>query len=161
MLALVFQVGRERYAVEVASLVAVVPCPTLRPVPHAPAHVLGVFVYHGQVVPIVDAGRLFGGEPCPDRMSSRVLLISYRAAGDVRTIGLRVERATEVRRLDPSQMADPGLRIEDAAYLGRMFVDAGRMVQLVETERLLAAPLRALLFPAEKDGPGARGPGPE
>lgn len=149
MLALVFQVGRERYAVEVASLVAVIPCPALRPVPHAPAHVLGVFLHRGKVVPVVDAGLLFGGAACPERMSSRVLLLAYHAAGEPRTLGLRVERATEVRRLDPSQLADVGLNVEDAGYLGDMFVDAGRMVQLVETDRLLATPLRQLLFPPE------------
>ena len=144
MLALVFQVGRERYAVGVGQLVAVIPCPSLRPVPHAPPHVLGVFVYREKVVPVIDAGRLFGGDACPDRMSSRVLLINY---GEGRTLGLRVERATEVRRLEASQLADPGLAVGEAGYLGSMFVDGGRMVQLIETERLLAAPLRQLLFP--------------
>lgn len=146
MLALVFQVGRERYAVEVGQLIAVIPCPTTRPVPHAPPHVLGVFVYRERVVPVIDAGLLFGGAACPDRMSSRVLMINH---GEGRTIGLRVERATEVRRLDPAQLADAGLAIEEAGYLGGMFVDGGRMVQLVETGRLLAEPLKQLFFPPE------------
>jgi chemotaxis-related protein WspB len=76
MLVLTFTAGTDRYGVDVAQVVEVVPRVELRPIPHAPAFLAGLLAYRGQVVPIIDLGSLLGSTPCQDRLSTRIILVS-------------------------------------------------------------------------------------
>lgn len=55
---LVFALGGERYAIEAAHVLEVVPLGELTPVPGAPAHVLGVVNHRGRILPVMDLRRL-------------------------------------------------------------------------------------------------------
>lgn len=59
---LVFACGAAAYGVPAALAVEVLPLPPVTRVPGAPAHVLGVFVHLGEVLPLVDLSRLAGDE---------------------------------------------------------------------------------------------------
>src|SRR5579871_3177437 len=67
MLALTFQAGPDRVAVDVRRVREVVPRVPLTPAAGTPDWVAGVFVYRGRVVPVIDLYRLTGAGPCPAR----------------------------------------------------------------------------------------------
>ena len=73
MLALAFHVGKDRFALRCADVVEVVPRVALRALPHAPAYIPGMFTYRGAVVPVIDLGLLMWGQPCADRLSTRII----------------------------------------------------------------------------------------
>ena len=64
MLLLTFTAGANRYAVDVARVVELVPRVELRSVPHAPPFLAGLLGYRGKVVPVIDLGLLLGALPC-------------------------------------------------------------------------------------------------
>ena len=64
---LLFACGARWYAVPAPLAAEVVTFPELTRVPGAPAHLLGVFNHRGEVVPVVDLGRLVDGTPEPSR----------------------------------------------------------------------------------------------
>jgi chemotaxis-related protein WspB len=76
MLLLTFTAGANRYAVDAAWVVELVPRVELRPVPHAPAFLAGLLEYRGKVVPVIDLGLLLGADPCQDRLSTRIILVN-------------------------------------------------------------------------------------
>lgn len=94
-LALVLHVGDDAYAVACRDVISVVPRPRLRVVPGAPRDVLGVFVFRGSLVPVIDLALHLSTEPTPDRLSSRVVLV--RPGG--RTIGVLAAHVSDVVRL--------------------------------------------------------------
>ena len=57
---LVFSLGTERYGIETAHVVEVIPLRELTPVPCTPASVLGVVNHRGRILPVLDLRRLFG-----------------------------------------------------------------------------------------------------
>ena len=66
MLFLVFQLGKDRYALEARRVVEVVPLLGLKKVPQAPKAVAGIFNYRGRPVPAIDLCQLALGQPADD-----------------------------------------------------------------------------------------------
>ncbi len=148
MLVLVIQIGGDRYALDARRVREVVPAVVLRPVPHAPAEVAGLATWRGHVTPVIDLVELLRGQPCPQRMSSRMVVVDYGVGSDARPLGLLAEQITDVERVDDKAIEEPGVRVPDAKYLGRVMRVHGVIVQLVEVKDLLTEELRALLWSA-------------
>src|ERR1700678_1819183 len=75
MLLLTFTVGPNRYAIDVARIVELVPRVDRRSVPHAPAFLAGLLGYRGNVVPVIDLCLLLDAAPCRDCLSTRIILV--------------------------------------------------------------------------------------
>jgi chemotaxis-related protein WspB len=148
MLFLVCQMGRERYALEASRIVEVLPLLSLKRLPRAPKGVAGVFNYRGQPVPAIDLSELTLGEPAAHRLSTRIIVVNYSdASGQNHLLGIIAEYATELLRREPTQFANPGLKIGNAPYLGPVLVDEqGRTIQCLLQQRLLSEPVENLLF---------------
>jgi len=136
-----FRVKGERYALLGRHVVEVIPRVVLRRMPLAPPSVAGLFTYRGVVTPVVDLCQLLAGEPCPDRLSSRVIVV--RLAGQ-RLIGLLAERVTDV--LSDDTPAQPGLALPDAPFLVGVVRTEDGLVPLVEPEKLLPESLFEILM---------------
>lgn len=148
MLALVIQIGPDRYALDARQVREVVPAVALRVVPHAPDEVAGLATWRGQVAPVIDLVRLLRGEPCPSRMSSRMVVVDYPTGDGKRPLGLLAEQITDVERFEEKDFEEPGVAIPDARYLGRVVRTAGGLIQLVEVKALLSDGLREMLWKA-------------
>src|SRR5439155_26748169 len=88
------QAGGQRYGVDAGAVAQVVPRVQLEAVAGVPEWLAGLCVCRGQVVPVVDLGRLIADNPCPRRWSNRVLLLSVPLRQSSRLCGLLVESAT-------------------------------------------------------------------
>ena len=149
MLFILFQLGRDRYALDAAQVVEVLPLVQVKKIPHAPAGVAGVFTYRGAPVPVLDLSQLALGRPARARLSTRVLLVHYPGAeGAKRLLGLIAEHATETLRRAAAEFVAPGVKAGDAPYLGPVVTDARGLIQWIAVDKLLPAPVREALFQA-------------
>ncbi len=152
MLVLIIQIGPDRFALDARVVREVVPAVALRALPHAPPEVAGLATWRGEVTPVIDLVRLLRGQPCPARMSSRLVVVDYPTPSGPRPLGLLAEQVTDVERIDERAAHDPGVTVPDAPYLGRVLrsptIAHGALIQLVEVTALLPESLRALLYAA-------------
>ena len=147
MLYLLFQLGNDRYALEASRVVEVVPLLALKPLPQAPQGVAGIFNYRGRPVPAVDLSALTLGQPAGERLSTRIIIVNYSAAGGANhLLGLIAEHATGLLRKDAEAFVDPGVKIPAAPYLGPILMDATGAIQLVCEQKLLPESASELLF---------------
>lgn len=147
MLMLVFQLGKDRYALETSHVVEVVPSLVLRKLPRAPEYVAGIFNYRGTIVPVIDLCQLTQDRPCDNCLSTRILLVQVRGDhGSSRCIGLRAERVTETLKVSESDLVSPGIAVADAPYLGKLISDAQGMIQCIRVEDILPKKLMDSLF---------------
>ncbi|HVV71085.1 MAG TPA: chemotaxis protein CheW [Verrucomicrobiae bacterium] len=147
MLFLLFQLGNDRYALDVNRVVEVVPLLALKQLPQAPKGVAGIFNYRGRSVPAVDLAELTMGHPSAARLSTRIVIVRYPdVTGQHRLLGLIAEKATETLRTDSRSFVDPGVRIGAAPYLGPVLMDEKGAVQWLHEQLLLPEPVRDLLF---------------
>lgn len=147
MIALLFDVSGQRYALDASQIVEVVPAVRLRTLPGVPPHVAGIFRYRGAMVPVIDLSQLIGGTPAQPRLSTRLVLVRQAGpSGEVRVLGLIAEHATDGITTVPQRAASAGIATPEAPYLGALVMHGDETVQFVRVEDLLPAPLRARLF---------------
>jgi chemotaxis-related protein WspB len=148
MLFLLFQLGKERYALEANRVVEVVPLLELKPLPQAPKGVAGIFNFRGRPVPAIDVCALTLGQPAIERFSTRIIIVNYPdGRGTNHLLGLIAEHATEMLRKDVNDFLDSGVKLSEAPYLGPILMDEKSPVQWIYEQRLLPEPVRNMLFP--------------
>lgn len=147
MLFILFKLGKERYALEAAHVLEVIPRLPLRPQPGTPDYVAGIFNYHGVVVPVLNLGTLTLGAPCLERLSTRIILVDYTLENGARKVlGLIAEAVTDAVKKKPSDFVAAGVEAGRSPYLGKIAIDEGGMVQCVLPKHLLPAEVERLLF---------------
>ena len=103
-------------------------------VPRAPAFVRGAINHHGKVIAVVDFRQFVGMEPSELTPDSRILIVT----SDVYHLGLLVDRVERIESVPVKgplvQIPNPG---ETNPYISRMINLGGRILNLVDVEKLL------------------------
>lgn len=147
MLLLTFGVSGCRYALEVQRVVEVVPRIPLRPIPHAPGYVAGLFNHGGAVVPVLDLGCLLDGAACAARLSTRIIVVNYPLPDRrVVLLGVIAEQVTELREAREDQVRSQPVPPAHAPYLGPILQFGEEMIQLIVIEQLMPDTLRDALY---------------
>jgi chemotaxis-related protein WspB len=147
MLFLVFQLGTDRYAIEAAQVVEVLPLVNAKHIPHAPPGVAGILNYHGMPVPLIDLTEISQGTPSRKRMSTRIVLIHHRdKTGEAHLVGFLAEHATETRHWSEEDFKNSGVTVADAPYLGSVITDKDSIIQRIDAQNLLPDSVGSQLF---------------
>jgi len=147
MLFLLFELGKDRYALDVRQIAEVLPLVGVKEIPQAPPAIAGLFNYRGAAVPVIDLSELTMGRPSVQRLSTRIVLVHYPDdAGRTRLLGLIAEKATQTARHEPGDFLASGVDNAATPYLGPVVADAGGLLQWVDVGTLLPASFRDLLF---------------
>ncbi len=139
---LVFRVAENRYAIRLGEVERVEMPEHVTRVPRTPDYVLGVVTVRGEPVPAVDFRRLFGVEPRPWDLSTRLLVV--RIGG--RRVGFVVDEARSVRRIRSDEVLPPPEMIHGLA--GDYLVGIVRRPE----ETLLVVNLTQVLALADRGG---------
>jgi len=146
MLYLLFELGKDRYALDAGQVVEVLPLLDFKRVPRAIPGVAGLFNYHGTAIPLLDLTELNLGRTSQARMSTRIIVTNYvDDSGERHPIGLLAERVTETIRRAETDFKDSGVGVEGARFLGPVLVEANHIIQRVEISHLLPESLRKQL----------------
>ncbi len=147
MLFLLFQLGKEYYALEADQVGEVLPLVGMKEIPLSPRGVAGVFNYRGTPVPAIDLSELTLGRPARKRLSTRIILVNYAGEnGEKHLLGLIAEKVTETLRREPGDFTPSGITNPAAPYLGPVTTDARGLIQWIKVNELLPATVRDLLF---------------
>jgi chemotaxis-related protein WspB len=167
MLLLTFTAGANRYAVDVARVVEVLPRVELLIIPHAPAVLAGLLEYRGSVVPVLDLGLLLGSTPCQDCLSTRIILLDDTTGDQDRQnqdhdasrgqmeearanrkanlcfLGLVAEHVSDLIYAQPEQIKPAPVLLPLTPYLGAIVQTDHGIVQLIVVERVRPASIQS------------------
>lgn len=161
-LMLIFEVAGQRHALSCERIIEVVPWVRLHEVSTGPTWLRGLFPYRGVLTPVADLGQLLAGTRSVNLLSSRIALLRVPSQrGEPSLMGLLAEKMTEVRPLRIDTAAPP---VSSHSELGRLLIEDGRLLQVIDEQRLLerlAVPHLAPLLPkgpvsSEEDRDDAR-----
>ncbi|AGA28993.1 chemotaxis protein CheW [Singulisphaera acidiphila] len=153
MLLLTFRVAHDLYAVAAERVVEVVPRIELRPIPHAPESLAGLFNYRGKAVPVIDLGVLLGSTPCLERLHTRVILVDEPGGRGERLIGLVAENVSDVIMVKQEQVVLAAMNMEQAPYLGTVVRTEMGLVQVISVDKVLPKSLREGIFGPPSEAP--------
>jgi purine-binding chemotaxis protein CheW len=100
------------YALDVSHVREIVRVGEVTPLPKAPALIEGVVELRDGMVPVIDLGRVLGGEACEITVKARIAVLEIDELG----VGLIVEHAADVLSLDASRLEDPPSLTTQAGY---------------------------------------------
>ena len=147
MLFLIFELGKDRYALDVRQIAEVLPLVEVKQMLRAPPAVSGLCNYRGAPVPVIDLSQLTLGRPSARRLSTRIVLVHYPdQTGRTHLLGLVTEKATQTARHERSEFVPSGITNAGAPYLGPVVTDAHGLLQWIDVRTLLPPSFREMLF---------------
>lgn len=143
-----FGLGSALFALPVAPVMEILDACEIAPPPRAPAHLLGLIDRRGASVPVVDLRLLLGQGALVDTPHTRIIALRLETHGQVRSVGLRVDRVIEVTRLDDAGSA-PLAEADLLHWNERMVAGIGRrngaFVTVLDVDRLFAPDIQDIL----------------
>jgi chemotaxis-related protein WspB len=180
MLLLTLKAGTNRYAIDVARVIELVPHVELTMIPHAPPFLAGLLGYRGKVIPVIDLGSLLSSVPCRQCLSTRIILVNdaqgdhnpatdgsdpsseshsplpANQARDARLLGLIGEQVSDLTYVQPEQVTRAPVQLSQAAFLDAIVQTETGIIQLIAVERIRETALSGYIL----DQGGARNPVP-
>lgn len=139
-----FFLDGEELGVPIAEVKETITVRPLARVFHVPDFIAGLINLRGEVVAVIDLGRLLGYPPRPPRPEARIVILRGRSAGRPVSAGLLVDRLSDVRDYFPEALRPPPATVApEAAILFRGILRQGDrplavldLSRLFESERL-------------------------
>ena len=97
-----FRIGKEYFGVPIGIVHEIVRMMDITVVPDAPAFIEGVINLRGKIIPVVDLRKRFA-EPAQQNRRNRILVAEL----DGHSVGLVVDSANEVLKVNPEQIEPP------------------------------------------------------
>jgi chemotaxis-related protein WspB len=160
MLLLTLKAGTNRYAIDVARVIELVPHVELTMIPHAPPFLSGLLGYRGKVVPVIDLGLLFHSIPSRQCLSTRIILVNdaqydhnsgttasgtgskshlpspTAPARDAQLLGLIGEQVSDLTYVQPEQVVKSPVQLSQTAFLDAIVQTEEGIIQLIAVERI-------------------------
>ncbi len=151
MLLITCQAGEDRYALESRDVCEVLPQANLQRPGGSPPWLAGLLIYRGSATPVIDLTRLTRGSRCPNRLSSRIVVLRAELDGVDRRFGLLAENVglCEI----PEEAEESSCRLGGPAALCGLRIDSRGVFQLLDPRLLMCKDRREVLFPAVEEGP--------
>lgn len=121
-------------------IVEVIPKVPLKHIPKAPTPITGLLNYGGLSVPIIDFSILMLGQPCQNKMHTRIMLLKNPAStGETKVLGLVGEEVIETREMDLTQFGEPGILLPQLPFLDGIYNTDQESIQYVQIDKLFDA----------------------
>jgi len=133
-----FRIGNETYGVRIGSVREIVRVPEITSVPSAPDLIEGVINLRGKIIPVMDLRKRFGQSDIQHDKKNRILVVEL----ENHLLGLIVNAASEVLKINPSEIEAPGSVFADgeSGYVTGVGKLKGRLIILLDISRLLQRP---------------------
>lgn len=132
-----FALGDEQFAVSMLNIHCVVEATQLIAEPSVPPKVRRAISLQGTLVPVLDLGACFGGQPIEIGWSSRIVVLEMTNGDRLQLIGVVVDTVGKVLEVAPSEIEPPALSnswIRADFALGTIRVD-NRTVTVIDIGR--------------------------
>jgi purine-binding chemotaxis protein CheW len=99
----IFDLGKEQFGIEIASVEGIVKMQEITRIPYAPIYMEGITNLRGAVLPVICLKKRFGLEPDEQTSETRIITVSL----DSIKMGMIVSAVSEVLTVDDSQIDPP------------------------------------------------------
>ena len=129
-----FRIGGETFGVRISNVREIVRVPEITSVPNAPDYLEGVINLRGKIIPVMDLRKRLGQTEVQPDKKNRILVVDL----DGKLVGLIVNAASEVLKIPPSEIENPGAMLQegDAGFVTGVGKLNGRLIILIDLHKL-------------------------
>ncbi|MCQ1537374.1 purine-binding chemotaxis protein CheW [Methanosarcina sp. KYL-1] len=99
---IVFNLGEERYGVEISQVKEIILPTQITRIPNVPSFVEGVLNLRGQIATVINLRKRLGKEPEKNDENTRIIVVEY----DNAIVGMMVDSVSEVKYLSPQNIEE-------------------------------------------------------
>jgi purine-binding chemotaxis protein CheW len=138
---LVFELGKEEFAVGVLKVREIMGIQAITSVPHTPSHFKGVINLRGKIIPVLDLRLKFGLPAMEYNGRTCIIVVSLETTPEPIQMGIVVDGVVEVLNLADSDIEKPPHfgHGADTGYLLGMAKFKGRVKMLLDIEKTMSA----------------------
>lgn len=132
-----FNIGVERYALELLTVLEVISIPTTTPVPNSPSYMVGLMNLRGKIISIVDVRKKLGIKPLEDNSEAAVIILKVKET----SIGIIVDSINRVLQVGKNDV-DNALEIKgqsNAQFIDGIYHKEEKMTFLLSPFKLFAS----------------------
>lgn len=130
-----FQLLKEEYGIEIASVQEIIRATDITPVPGAPSHVRGVINLRGKIIPVVDLRTRFALPPAESSDAQRIVVVELKE----KRIGMLVDSVSQVIKIPSGvveEMPEEAISLDENFIKGVGKLD-GRLIIILDLNRSL------------------------
>ena len=143
-----FNLDEFRYVLSISDVVEIIPYVKLTALPNLPDYLAGLCNYRGFSVPVIDLCSLFLKRPCNKKLSTRIIVVEIGEGNSPdKMVGLMVEKATEIVKVEDENFMDAGVYGDDLPYLGPVMADSTGLVSRIQPAEIISQIDTKILFP--------------
>ncbi len=133
----IFRVNEGEYGLDVSQVSAIETLTDVVPVPNAANHILGIMNLRGDVLPVYSLRTKFGLEEAPVDELTKIIVTKSNGV----MIAFKVDEVKEIIECDAAKLVEfPSIaRSQETAYVDRVANHDGRLILLLNQDRLLMA----------------------
>ena len=133
---IVFKLGDEQYAVNIASVETIITMQPITSLPHSPSFIKGVTNLRGEVVPIMDLRRRFGLSTENEDKETRIVVVDLRTT----KVGLIVDAVSEVLSIETQQIEPLSAvaQTPESDFIQGVAQFQARLVIILDLEKILS-----------------------
>lgn len=128
----IFQIGQQRYAIDSHDILGMMPLSPLSFLPYSHSAVLGLTVWQGQVIPVLDL-LLFWTIPTKEANHQQILIVKNKEKKGARAglFGIAVTKALVIDRLSEQNItAISGNHVKRTGVIGSVMTQEARVTVL-------------------------------
>lgn len=132
-----FSLGEEFYALDVQYVREILNIPQITPVPCTPESILGVINLRGDIISVIDIGRILGLEVEGFKESRKIIIVEI----DTEIVGITVDSIIDVMEIEVANIQPPLLTIEKGKkdYIDGEIEISGRLFSVLNIKNVIAS----------------------
>ncbi len=143
-----FNLDEFRYVLPITDVVEIIPYVKLTTLPNLPDYFSGLCNYRGFSVPVIDLSSLFLKKSCSKKLSTRIIIIEIAGNNSTKKmVGLMVEKATEIVKVEEDSFMDAGAYGDELPYLGPVAADGSGLISRIFPGEIFSQMDSEILFP--------------
>lgn len=134
--AVIFESGREEYAIPVQSVISIEKVEFINPIPHMPFYMRGVTKARGELIPVIDFEAVLYNRSIAESEEARLLVVQTQAL----PIGFLVKEAKEIIDISSESLKQLGIAAyEKTKYFTGIAAFSERLITIIDPDILVSS----------------------
>ncbi|MFC0477793.1 chemotaxis protein CheW [Robertmurraya beringensis] len=130
----VFQVGKEEYAITIEHVISIEKVEGITPIPHLPVYVKGIVKVRGELLPVLDFEEILYHRTIQYNDQTRMIVVKT----DELSIGVLVNDAKEIIDIEKEQLKQLGLvAFNKTSYFSSIANLDSRLITIIDPSKLV------------------------
>jgi purine-binding chemotaxis protein CheW len=133
---IVFQVGKEEYAIPIEFVISIEKAEGITPIPHLPEYVKGISRVRGELIPVIDFEHILYDRRQAESDAARMIVLQTEEL----SLGASVSEAKEILDIPKEAIKELGLAAyQRTTYFSAVAALDSRLITIIDPLRLVQA----------------------